>query len=177
MSIETKTEDRLEDATIDENIDARADITSGGLIGAVGGGIIGALAGGPLGAVIGAVVGGGASAAAVDYVEHHEHTATVQEDNAPTDGYQPVVAFIEATVVEPVNDILILEELTCDDVEQIEQSVRLRAYLLWDERGRRDGYALDDWLEAERGILTGSEQGYDNDPDLTPDPIVVIAPA
>jgi hypothetical protein len=29
-----------------------------------------------------------------------------------------------------------------------------RAYELHVERGRRDGYALDDWLEAEHEILS-----------------------
>lgn len=30
-----------------------------------------------------------------------------------------------------------------------EQSVRLLAYSYYEERGRVDGYALDDWLRAE----------------------------
>ncbi|HTL61590.1 MAG TPA: DUF2934 domain-containing protein [Nitrospira sp.] len=29
------------------------------------------------------------------------------------------------------------------------QRVAERAYALYEQRGRRDGYALDDWLEAE----------------------------
>lgn len=27
-----------------------------------------------------------------------------------------------------------------------------RAYVLYEQRGRRDGHALDDWLEAERQV-------------------------
>ncbi len=32
---------------------------------------------------------------------------------------------------------------------QIEERIRLRAYELYESRGRRDGHALDDWLQAE----------------------------
>jgi hypothetical protein len=28
-----------------------------------------------------------------------------------------------------------------------------RAYALFEERGRNDGYALEDWLEAEQQLL------------------------
>jgi Protein of unknown function (DUF2934) len=34
----------------------------------------------------------------------------------------------------------------------IEESIRRRAYELYEERGRVDGFALDDWLRAERGF-------------------------
>jgi hypothetical protein len=30
--------------------------------------------------------------------------------------------------------------------------IRQRAYELYERRGRTDGHALDDWLQAERGI-------------------------
>jgi Protein of unknown function (DUF2934) len=33
-----------------------------------------------------------------------------------------------------------------------EESIRLRAYELYEWRGRRDGHALDDWLQAEAEI-------------------------
>jgi hypothetical protein len=39
----------------------------------------------------------------------------------------------------------------CDDLSQL---IATRAYELHVERGCRDGYALDDWLEAEREILS-----------------------
>jgi hypothetical protein len=35
----------------------------------------------------------------------------------------------------------------------LEREIRLRAYDLYVRRGRRNGHALDDWLEAEREVL------------------------
>ncbi len=35
-----------------------------------------------------------------------------------------------------------------------EEKIRLRAYQLYEERGRTDGHALDDWLQAEAEILS-----------------------
>ena len=35
----------------------------------------------------------------------------------------------------------------------IEERIRKRAYQLYEQRGRVDGFALDDWLRAEREIL------------------------
>jgi hypothetical protein len=34
-----------------------------------------------------------------------------------------------------------------------EKRIRLRAYELYEARGREDGHALDDWLQAEAEIL------------------------
>lgn len=34
-----------------------------------------------------------------------------------------------------------------------EEKIRLRAYELYEQRGRIDGHALDDWLQAEGEIL------------------------
>ncbi|HSB15473.1 MAG TPA: DUF2934 domain-containing protein [Bryobacteraceae bacterium] len=39
----------------------------------------------------------------------------------------------------------------CDDPHIL---IAKRAYELYSERGYRHGYALDDWLEAEREILS-----------------------
>ncbi len=39
----------------------------------------------------------------------------------------------------------------CDDLHVL---IAKRAYELYGERGYRDGSALDDWLEAEREILS-----------------------
>ena len=36
---------------------------------------------------------------------------------------------------------------------EIEQRIRLRAYQLYEQRGRADGHALDDWLEAKAEVL------------------------
>jgi hypothetical protein len=35
----------------------------------------------------------------------------------------------------------------------LEEDIRLRAYSLYVQRGWRNGFALDDWLEAEAEIL------------------------
>lgn len=35
-----------------------------------------------------------------------------------------------------------------------EDAVRQRAYALFEERGRRDGHALDDWLVAESEVAS-----------------------
>ena len=40
----------------------------------------------------------------------------------------------------------------------IEELIRRRAYELYEERGRVEGFALDDWLEAEREILDAQQQ-------------------
>jgi len=40
-----------------------------------------------------------------------------------------------------------------------EEQIRLRAYALYEERGREDGHELDDWLRAEvelRAKATGA---------------------
>lgn len=39
----------------------------------------------------------------------------------------------------------------CDDLHTL---IAKRAYELYSERGCRHGYALDDWLDAEREILS-----------------------
>jgi hypothetical protein len=36
---------------------------------------------------------------------------------------------------------------------QVEDEIRLRAYWLYVQQGRREGFALDDWLQAEAEIL------------------------
>lgn len=33
-----------------------------------------------------------------------------------------------------------------------EEEIRQRAYMLYEERGRVDGYALKDWLQAEKEL-------------------------
>jgi hypothetical protein len=42
---------------------------------------------------------------------------------------------------------------SCSPPEAIQARIADRAYALYVERGCRQGYALDDWLEAEREIL------------------------
>jgi hypothetical protein len=41
----------------------------------------------------------------------------------------------------------------------IELRIRQRAYQLYEQRGRVDGFALDDWLRAESEILGVQKQG------------------
>ena len=41
----------------------------------------------------------------------------------------------------------------------IEERIRRRTFELYDQPGRIDGFALDDWLEAEREILGTEKQG------------------
>ena len=36
--------------------------------------------------------------------------------------------------------------------QNLEQDIRRRAYALYEERGREDGHALEDWLRAEEEI-------------------------
>jgi len=35
----------------------------------------------------------------------------------------------------------------------VEEKIRLRAYELYEQRGKVDGHALDDWLQAEAEIV------------------------
>ena len=45
---------------------------------------------------------------------------------------------------------------TLDQVSpQLEQQIRSRAYELYEQRGRTDGYEVDDWLRAETEITSG----------------------
>ncbi len=39
-----------------------------------------------------------------------------------------------------------------------EERIRRRAFELYEQRGRIDGFALDDWLQAEIEILGAQEQ-------------------
>ena len=38
-------------------------------------------------------------------------------------------------------------------LELTEEYVRLRAYQIWEQRGRPDGHDIEDWLEAEAEIF------------------------
>lgn len=39
-----------------------------------------------------------------------------------------------------------------------EERIRRRAYVLYEQRGRVDGFALDDWLQAETEIRGAQNQ-------------------
>ena len=51
-----------------------------------------------------------------------------------------------ATKKQPTTEISELQEF------ELEYQIRLRAYELYEERGREDGHELDDWLRAEEEI-------------------------
>ena len=40
----------------------------------------------------------------------------------------------------------------------IEESIRRRAYELYEQRGRIEGFALDDWLQAEGEVFGAQKQ-------------------
>ena len=42
---------------------------------------------------------------------------------------------------------------TIPDPAQLEEQIRLRAYELYEARGREDGHDREDWLQAEGEIL------------------------
>lgn len=60
----------------------------------------------------------------------------------PIQSQEPAVSLKEPVHCQPVSP--------CDDLQA---RITDRAYQLYAERGYRQGYALDDWLEAEREIL------------------------
>ena len=56
----------------------------------------------------------------------------------------------DATKKQPTTEISELHEF------ELEYQIRLRAYQLYEARGRKDGHELDDWLRAEEEI-TGKQ--------------------
>ena len=52
----------------------------------------------------------------------------------------------DATKKQPTTEISELQEF------ELEYQIRLRAYQLYEARGREDGHELDDWLRAEEEI-------------------------
>ena len=51
---------------------------------------------------------------------------------------------IDATKKQPTTEISELQEL------ELEYQIRLRAYQLYEARGREDGHELEDWFRAKR---------------------------
>jgi len=41
---------------------------------------------------------------------------------------------------------------TTEVIGELQDKIRRRAYELYEQRGRNDGYELDDWLQAESEI-------------------------
>jgi len=50
---------------------------------------------------------------------------------------------------------------TIPDPTQLEDKIRIRAYELFEARGREDGRDLDDWLQAEAEILGSKKTAID----------------
>jgi hypothetical protein len=40
----------------------------------------------------------------------------------------------------------------------VEREVQIRAYELYEERGQRPGFALEDWIKAEAEVLAKSQK-------------------
>jgi RES domain-containing protein len=59
-------------------------------------------------------------------------------ENIPGDTYPQPVKLLRLTVSKTI---------------AVEEEIRLRAYMLYVKRGRRSGFELDDWLEAEAEII------------------------
>jgi len=49
-------------------------------------------------------------------------------------------------------------------VSNPEEKIRQRAYELYEQRGRVDGFALDDWLQAEAEIRGAPKSGSKSKP-------------
>ena len=39
-------------------------------------------------------------------------------------------------------------------MQQVEDRIRVRAYEIYEDRGRKDGHALEDWVEAKAQVLS-----------------------
>ena len=52
----------------------------------------------------------------------------------------------DATKKQPTTEISELQEF------ELEYQIRVRAYELYEKRGREDGHELEDWLRAEKEI-------------------------
>jgi hypothetical protein len=52
--------------------------------------------------------------------------------------------------------------------ELTEAYIRVRAYQLFEQRGRQDGHAVEDWLQAEEEIL-GKKQPQNVTGDFAPE--------
>ena len=140
------------------------DVAEGGILGAVGGAVVGALAGGPLGAVIGAVVGGVAAAGAVEVVDKHDHDHAKTVNSADVSEHETIVgnpAVPPAEAAQPAATVNTTRVVTSSSVmpgpvaADVTPQIRERAYALYELRGHRDGWDVQDWLDAEHEIVVG----------------------
>lgn len=62
-----------------------------------------------------------------------------------------VGANINHNEVSPMNSPIIVQDRLIEPM--VEHEIRLRAYYLFLRRGKGDGHAMDDWLEAECEVV------------------------
>ncbi len=66
----------------------------------------------------------------------------------------------QAKTVTPISQGSIAKQIDAHKLqEDIENEVRLRAYELFEERGRREGFAHEDWARAEAEVLSRYQRG------------------
>jgi len=55
-----------------------------------------------------------------------------------------------------VEETVVTGLLNGDTAEDIRARIAVLAFQFYEQRGRQDGYDVEDWLQAERRILAGS---------------------
>jgi hypothetical protein len=55
--------------------------------------------------------------------------------------------------VEACSDLSALPPTLCEEMEALSDTIRERAFGLFQSRGGRDGNDVDDWLRAERDVI------------------------
>ncbi len=54
-------------------------------------------------------------------------------------------------------------------LELTEEYIRLRAYQIYEQRGRQDGHDMDDWLQAEKDIFGEKDDTSPNEKEKESD--------
>lgn len=55
------------------------------------------------------------------------------------------------------------------DAEDLRRQTAQRAYELYEQRGRQDGFALQDWLQAKQEVAHLAENIFCEESELNPD--------
>jgi hypothetical protein len=55
---------------------------------------------------------------------------------------------------KPASNVMSIRKASPEAAHHMEQIVRRRAYELYEQRGREDGHAQEDWLRAEAEVLS-----------------------
>jgi hypothetical protein len=128
----------------------------GGVGGAVAGaavGIVGGPVGMAIGAAVGAIAGGLAGKAVAESVNPTVNLARTGEvldaSELEAVAYAPILDAIPTATVS--GSVAVLTPLLARDRETIAR----HAYFIWERKGRTDGHALDDWLQAEWSLMAG----------------------